>query len=203
MVKKKIGPVFSIIFHPLLMPTLGLLLLLNSGTYLALLDPAAKRAILFVMALGTLIFPLMMLPILYYRKLLTSFQQSTREEQLIPQLIILILYIITFVYFARLPLNGIIHAYVLATAITLLVALILSIWVKFCLHSAAFGGFAGLIIVLIFLYETSLEGILIISFLAWGVTASSRLASGVQRPAEVYGAYLLGFAIMCATLLVY
>ena len=67
---KIVARIVSTLFHPLLMPTLGLLLLLNSGTYLSLLDPAAKRAILFVMALGTLFFPLMMLPVLYYRNLI-------------------------------------------------------------------------------------------------------------------------------------
>jgi hypothetical protein len=200
---KKLARVISFVFHPLLMPTLGLLLLLNSGTYLALLNPAAKRAILFVMALGTLIFPLMMIPILYYRKLLTGLQQSTREERLIPQLVILILYIITFVYFARLPLSRVIHAYALATALTLSGVIILSIWFKICLHSAALGGLAGLIIALIYLYQTPLELILIMVFLAGGLTASSRLATGVQRPAEVYGGYLLGFVVLLLTLLVY
>ncbi|MEN8201261.1 MAG: hypothetical protein ABFS28_01610 [Bacteroidota bacterium] len=200
---KKIGPVISIIFHPLLMPTLGLFLLLNSGTYLSLLDPAAKRALLFVMALGTLLFPLMMIPILYYRKLLNSFQQSSREERLIPHLIILILYIITYIYFARLPLSRVIHGYVLATVLTLSAVLILSIWFKLCLHSAAMGGMAGLIIALIFLYETPLQGVLIIALLAGGLMGSSRLAMGVQRPVEVYGAYLLGFSVLLLTLLAY
>ena len=66
---KKAAPVISYLFHPLIMPSLGLLIILNSGTYLSLLDPAAKRAIMFVMALGTLIFPLMILPVLQYRNL--------------------------------------------------------------------------------------------------------------------------------------
>jgi hypothetical protein len=110
---------FSYLFHPLIMPTLGLLIILNSGTYLSLYDPAAKRAVLFVMALGTLVFPLMMLPILYYRSLVTSYKDASREERLIPQVIILVLYIITFVYFQRLPLNRVIHAYVLSAAVLL------------------------------------------------------------------------------------
>jgi hypothetical protein len=200
---KKIGSVVSIVFHPLLMPTLGLLLLLNSGTYISLLNPAAKRALLFVMALGTLMFPLMMIPILYYRKLLSTFQPNTREERLIPQLIILILYVITFVYFARLPLSRVIQAYVLATALTLAAVLLLSLRIKICMHSAALGGMAGLIFALIFLYETPLQGLLIISLLAGGLTASSRLATGAQRPLEVYGGYLLGFLVLLLTLLVY
>ncbi len=200
---KKIAPVVSILFHPMLMPTLGLLVLLNSGTYISLLDPAAKRAILFVMALGTLFFPLMMMPILYYRNLITSIQNGSREERLISQVIILILYIITFVYFVRLPLSRVIHSYVLATAITLSVVIFLGIWFKISLHTAALGGVAGLIIALIFLYETPLQGMLMIAVLAGGVTASSRLALGVCRSAEVYSGYLVGFGVVLITLLLY
>jgi hypothetical protein len=203
MVMKKIASVVSFLFHPLLMPTLGLLLLLNSGTYISLLDPAAKRALMFVMTLGTLLFPLMMLPILFYRRLLSSFQPSSREERVIPQLIILILYVITYVYFARLPLNKVIHGYVLATALVLAAVLILSIRVKICVHSAALGGMAGLVVALVFLYETPLQGILMIVLLAGGLTASARLATGAQRPAEVYAGYLLGFTVLLTTLLVY
>ena len=197
------APIISILFHPLLMPSVGLFLLLNSGTYVSLLDPAAKRAILFVMALGTLFFPLLMMPILYYRNLISRVQNSSREEQLIFQMIILILYIITFVYFVRLPLSRIIHSYVLATTLTLAVVLLLGIWFRVSLHTAALGGLAGLIIALILLYESPLQGVLLIVIMAGGATASSRLALDVSHSAEVYGGYLVGFGVVFITLLVY
>jgi hypothetical protein len=200
---KKTASVISYIFHPIFMPTLGLLLILNSGTYLALLDPAAKRAILFVMALGTLIFPLIMVPVLYYRNLVSNLQHATREERLIPQLIILILYVITFVYFVRLPLNRVIHAYVLSVSATLFLLLILNIKFKICIHSAALGGLTGLIIALIFLFGTPIQGILILSLLAGGITGSARLAMGANRSIEIYAGYLLGFGVVLTTLLVY
>jgi len=200
---KKAAPVISYIFHPLIMPTLGLFLILNSGTYLSLLDPAAKRAILFVMALGTLIFPLIMVPVLYYRNLVSNLQYATREERLIPQLIILILYIITFIYFARLPLSRVIHAYVLSVTATLFLVFILNFKFKICIHTAALGGLTGLIIALIFLYGTPLQGILMLSLLAGGITGTARLAMEVHRSVEIYAGYLLGFGVVLVTLLVY
>jgi len=200
---KKVARVVSTLFHPLLMPTLGLLLLLNSGTYLSLLDPAAKRALLFVMALGTLFFPLMMLPVLYYRNLITTFQDASREERLVPHLIILILYVITFVYFVRLPLSRVIHAYVLSVSILLFIILLVSLKFKICGHMAALGGISGLIITLILLYETPIQGMLMITLLAAGLTGTARLLMGVQRPVEVYSGYLLGFGVVLTTLFVY
>jgi len=200
---KKIAPVVSYLFHPLIMPSLGLLLLLNSGTYLSLLDPAAKRAIMFVMVLGTLVFPLMMLPILYYRNLVSSYKDATREEQLIPQIIILILYIITFVYFNRLPLSRVIHAYVLSATVVLFLVMLLNLRFHICVHSAALGGMTGLIIALIFLYETPLQGALMLSLLAGGLSGSSRLALGINRGGEVLAGYMLGFLGVLMTILIY
>lgn len=200
---KKIARALSYIFHPLIMPTLGLLLLLNSGTYLSMFDPAVKRAILFVMVLGTLVFPLMMLPILYYRNLVSTFKDATREERLIPQIIILILYIITFVYFNRLPLSRMIHAYVLSTALVLFLVVLLNLRFNICIHSAALGGISGLIIALIYSFGTPMEGILILSLLAGGFSGSSRIALGTTRWWEVLTGYLLGFGVVLLTILIY
>jgi hypothetical protein len=200
---RKLAPFIAYLFHPLIMPSLGLLILLNSGTYLSLLDPAAKRAILFVMVLGTLVFPLMMLPILYYRNLVSSYKDATREERLLPQIIILVLYIITFVYFQRLPLSRVIHAYVLSAALVLLLVMLLNLRFHICIHSAALGGLTGLIIALIFLYQTPLQGVLMLSLLAAGLTGSSRLSMGTNRWWEVLAGYLLGFCLVLATILIY
>ena len=200
---KKAAPIISYLFHPLLMPTLGLLIILNSGTYLSLLDPAAKRAILFVMALGTLVFPLMMLPVLQYRSLvLKGGQELTRVEKLVPQIIILVLYIITYVYFRRLPLSQVIHAYVLSVAGTFFLVILINLKFRISIHAAALGGLTGLIIALIYLYETPLQGFLMLSVFAGGLTGSSRLVQGEQW-SGVLGGYLLGFTLLFLTILLY
>lgn len=200
---KAAARVIRFLFHPLVMPTIGLLLILNSGTYLALLDPAIKRAFLFVMALGTLFFPLMMIPVLYYRNLVASLQDASREERFLPYLIILVLYVITFVYFVRLPLSHFIHGYVLSASILLFLLMLLTFRFRICGHSAAVGGITGLIFVLIFQYETPLFGFLIASILVAGLVGTSRLILGVQRPVEVYTGFLLGIGVVLTTLLVY
>ena len=200
---KKVAPLISYLFHPLLMPSLGLLIILNSGTYLALLDPAAKRAIMFVMALGTLVFPLMLLPVLQYRNLMMKDgQAATRGERLVPQMIILALYIITFVYFKRLPLNQVIHAYVLSVTGTFFLVILVNLRFRVSIHAAALGGLTGLIIALIILYETPLQGMLMLALLAGGITGSSRLAQGDHWGAILSG-FFLGLAVVLFTILVY
>jgi hypothetical protein len=200
---KKAAPIISYLFHPLVIPTLGLLIILNSGTYLSLLDPAAKRAILFVMALGTLVFPMMMLPLFQYRHLvLKNGEALTKQEKNIPQIIILILYIITFIYFKKLPLSHLIHAYVLSVTATFFLVLALNLRFSVSLNTAALGGLTGLIIALIYLYETQLEGLLILVLFAGGLMGTSRLAMG-DRQGEIIWGFLLGFGVVLVTILVY
>lgn len=200
---KKAAPLISYLFHPLIMPSLGLLIILNSGSYLSLLDPAVKRAIVFVMALGTLVFPLMILPVLQYRSLLMKNQQAiSKKEELVPQIIILALYIITFVYFNKLPLSQVIHAYILSVAGTLFLVLVLNLKFRISFHTAALGGMAGLIIALIYLYETPLQGLLMLTLFAGGLTGSARMAQG-DGWGSILGGFLLGFGVVLLTILVY
>ena len=198
---KKLAPIFSYLFHPLIMPSLGLLIIFNSGTYLALLDPAAKRALVFVMALGTLIFPLMMLPVIQYRSLvLRNEQPGSRGERMVPQVIVLVLYIITFVYFKRLPVSKVIHAYALSVTLTMLLLVIVNLKVKVSMHLAALGGICALIIALIFLYQTPLQGFLLLSLLAAGLTGTARMVLG-DRWGELLSGFLLGFMVILITIL--
>jgi hypothetical protein len=200
---KHAAKVVSYLFHPLIMPTLGLLMILNSGTYLALLDPAAKRAILFVMALGTAFFPLMIIPVLHYRNLIGNTGDEIQERWFFPRVIILILYVITFIYFVRLPLSRLIHAYVLSIPVLLFLLMIISLKFKICMHMAALGGITGLVLGLIILYETPLQGMLVMSLAAAGLTGSARMLEGSNRPGGVYSGYLIGLGVVLVTLLVY
>jgi hypothetical protein len=200
---KRVASIISVVFHPLIMPSLGLLLMLNSGSYVSMFDPAAKRAILFVLALGTLVFPLMMIPVFFYRNLVYSQKGHMTEERWVPRLIILILYIITCIYFMRLPLNRMIQGYVLSVTITLSLLVLLNIWLKISTHAAGPGGLVGLIIALIMMFEVPLEGFLLLAILAGGVVGSAKLISGEHRPFEVYAGFMIGFLGVLITLLVY
>jgi hypothetical protein len=145
----------------------------------------------------------MMLPFLQYRNLvMKNGQAATRGERLVPQIIILALYIITFVYFKRLPLSQVIHAYVLSVAGTFFLVILVNLKFRISIHAAALGGLTGLIIALIFLYETPLQGLLMLSLLAGGLTGSSRLAQGDHWGAILSG-FFLGLAVVLFTILVY
>jgi len=189
--------------HPLIFPTLGLLIIFNSGTYLSLLDPAAKKAILSVLALGTLVFPLLMLPILYRRNLITALQSDDRQVRMLMYLLVLVLYVMTFVYFVRLPLSRHIHAYMLSMVLILLLLFVASFRFRVCAHSAGWGAMAGLVLTLVFLFDTPLQLMLMGIFLAGGIIGTLRLWEGLQQPGEVLSGFILGLLVVPATMLLY
>lgn len=205
MMKRFVVRTLSYLSHPLLMPTLGLLLIFNSGSYLSnLLNPQAEKAILFVMALGTLIFPLLVFPVLYQRKIWDKEEGTPGTAgRMLPYLVVLVLYVITLVYFMRLPLNRLIHAFMLSTVIMNAVLFAFSYRHNICIHSAGLGGMAGLVLSLMVIYESPLQIYLAAILLMAGLTGSARLWEGVQKPGEVYSGFILGMAVVPTTLMVY
>jgi len=199
---KNLARTLNHLFHPMLMPVLGLLLILNSGTYLALLDPGAKRVLLMVMGMGTLLFPLFSLPFLHYRRTMAPVQDRM-SERMLPMLVILVLYGITMVYFMRLPLSRLLHAYALSFTLLTLLIFLSEMRFRLCTHMAGLGGMAALVLALMLLYEVPLQGILMLVLLAAGISGSVRLYLGMQNPAEEAGGFLLGFLVIGATLLLY
>lgn len=201
--EKQVARVISIIFHPLLMPSIGMLLLLNSGSYLSLLSPDAKKAVVLIILLSTLIFPISILPVLYYRKLVSDIQIQNREERNLPFLLILILYIVTFIFLKRLPLHTQIHAYALTLPLMVFFLLLTNIKYRISTHMMGVGGITGLIISLIIIFGIPLEFLFIMAVLASGLVCTARIILTDHTVIELYGGYLMGLLITGLTMLFY
>jgi len=201
--EKKVARVISIIFHPLLMPSLGMLLLLNSGSYLSLLSSDAKRAMVMIILLSTLLFPISILPVLYYRKLVSDIQIQKREERTLPFLLILILYILTFIFLKRMPLHTQIHAYALTLPLMVFFLLLANIKFKISTHMMGVGGITGLIISLIIIFGLPLQLLFILAVLVSGLVCTSRIILTDHSGLELYGGYFLGLLVTALTMLIY
>ena len=88
---KKIFTAVSWMFHPILMPFIGILIIL-SFSHLALIPFEGKKAILLIVAITTIFFPLALLPVLYYMRLVTLITIPDRKERLIPMFLSVLFY---------------------------------------------------------------------------------------------------------------
>lgn len=202
-IENSLARIISLLFHPLLMPSLGMLILFNSGTYLALIPPEAKRVILTITFLSTLVFPLSLLPILYFRKLISDLQIDKREERFLPFLLILILYILTFIFIFRLPLHNHIHSYALTFPVMVTVLMIANIRIKVSTHMFGIGGITGLILSLILIFAVPLQAYFVLAILAAGLTGTARKISGDYSSFELLGGFLLGLITTGSVMLIY
>ena len=185
------------------MPSLGFLVLFNSGTYLSYLPFEVKKHILVIVVLCTIIIPLTMIPFFMYQKLIVNIEMNTTRERSIPLMAGLVLYFFCYVLLRRFPIPTPYHAFVFGSAVAVLCTLIISFKWKISAHMTGIGGLAGLVFFLIWSLQIDLQFILILTIVAAGLIGSARLQMKAHDPAQVYTGFMTGLVSVAATMMLY
>lgn len=199
MLKNKIlsntAQVTSIIFHPLLIPTLGFVLLLNSGFYFTLLPWSVKKFMLLTVFLSTCVLPALSILILSMSsKFDLNMEKST--DRILPLLISSIFYYFGYLILRQLPVFQIYNLFLIAAILVQIALLIISLKWKISAHSAAIGGLIGGVSALSFRLQENPVLILSVLILVAGLVATSRLILLKHTNSEVYAGFSLGFMII-------
>ena len=199
---EKTARIISVLFHPIIMPSLGFLLLFNSGTYLAYLPFDYKKMILIMVVLCTFVIPLSMIPFFLYQKMIFDIQLSRSRERYIPLVICFFLYLFCYFLLRRIPIPPDYQAFCLGCALSvLIVLLVISKW-KISLHMVGIGGLAGLIGYMIVHMQINLEFYLILTILAAGLVGTARLILGAHKPFEIYTGFLIGCVVVTSAMFI-
>lgn len=185
----------SIIFHPLLMPTLGLLAILFSGSYLSMMPTQAKTILIIVTAIGTFILPISMVPLYSFFNIIKNVEMEPRENRLFPYLITTIFYFSTYFFLRKFPIPFI-NSFILASAICILANAIINYWWKISSHTTGIGGIIGLLITLTLRLNAEVVTFFIIAIIIAGLIGFARLRLEAHTPKQVYAGYLLGFIVV-------
>ena len=201
--QKKAATFFSYLFHPLIMPTLGIMILMFSGSYSDFIPLQARRMLIMLAALGTFALPALMIPVFILRGSISSATIGERRERLFPLAVTFVFYLLTFLLFMRIPVYRFIHAFMLGTLLSVAMALLVTMRWKISTHLIGLGGLTALIIFISLFMDINLlldfTGLILIA----GVTASSRVYLEAHDQAQVYTGYFAGFVVMLVTLMVY
>jgi hypothetical protein len=198
---QRISKVISYLYHPLLIPTLGMLVLFNSGTYLSYLPFDMKKWLLVIIFLCTCLVPLAFIPILLYRRIIMDAKMDLRKERYVPLALSLILFIFCYYLLRRVSMPHMYHSFLLANLLALLTTLLITIRYKISIHMVGAGGMVALIGYLAFSLQTDLQFYLGISVVLAGLTGTARLVLKAHSPDEIYSGFLTGFAVMLLTLM--
>ncbi len=187
--------IISLVLHPLIIPSAGLLLLFNSGTYLEFLSYQQQRAVFIILLTGTAILPVSIIPLMVLHRMVTSLEMKEHNERVFPLLVTVLFYGFTWYMLRRLNVPGLISIYSITAALMVLVCALISIKWKISLHMSALGALAGTLLAVAFRFNINLQLFLSLVFLGGGLAGWARLRLNEHTPAQVYAGYLGGVAL--------
>jgi membrane-associated phospholipid phosphatase len=185
------------------MPTIGLLVLFNSSTYLSYLPFDAKKVIFLLVVLCTIIIPLSLIPFFLYQKLILNIQLNNRRERFIPMIAGFLLYLFCYYLLKKIPVPPAYHSFILGSAVAVMSAIIMTFIWKISAHMVGIGGLTGLISFLIWSLRVDLQFFLILAIMGAGLIGFARLQLKAHNPAQVYTGFLTGFFSVSLTMLFY
>jgi hypothetical protein len=195
---KKTALFFSIILHPLLMPSAGMLILLFTGSYVSLLPLAARKMILLLFASGTLLLPAFMIPLAYFQR---DQLIKKRDQRNIPLTLTFIFYLLTYILFLKIPVYGFLHSFMLGALSSVFLALIINMRWKISLHMIGLGGLTTFLVIITLTRQVNLFPWVLIALLASGIAGSSRLYLDSHNQSQIYVGFFAGCTVMSACLL--
>jgi membrane-associated phospholipid phosphatase len=193
---KLFSKILSYLFHPMLMPTLGIFFIFHAGTHLSFLPFEVKRLVYIIVFTSSCILPVSLLPLFLQMKVIKSFHMETSRERIVPALAAGIFYFLGYFFLNRLHISQLIESFVLSSLVAILLAVGISFFWKISMHAIAVGGVTGAIIAIMFRYGIDLILLLSVMMLISGLTAMGRLYLNAHSPLQVYVGYLTGFLLV-------
>lgn len=192
--EKRIAKIISIIFHPLLMPTYLITVLMNLNIFFALMIPHdAKWKIIVLVLITSAIFPMIILYGMYRLKLVKSLTVESREERLYPYIATTIFFFLSCYLIWQINISPVYYYCLLGASILALFTLLINIFWKISAHTIAIGGVLGIFIGLQSVLLIDLLWLIVIIIFIGGAIGFARLRAGSHTQAQIYMGYVIGF----------
>jgi membrane-associated phospholipid phosphatase len=191
----KLAKFVSTIFHPVLLPTLGFLLLFTSGFYDSLLTTDAKRFILLVIFFSTATLPLLAVAILAINSKFDMLMPNSRDR-IIPLLFASVFYYIGFILLGKINFIPMFKLYMIASVLLIIALLLISFKWNISIHMAATGALTATFFALSFRAGVNPMNIIIIVVIVSGLVGTARLVLNKNNLLQVAAGYILGFIIL-------
>lgn len=196
---KLLAKFISVVFHPLLFPTYGLLLLVSTNPNRFGHFGNKLHGVWFIIIFSlTFLFPAIWLLMMKRLEMINSLKLETTKERIVPFIATATFYLWTTWMFKsnvnlKIPTDQLIFLMMLGSCFTIFMALLANIALKVSLHTMGAGNLLGLVLPIVHRSPYDLRFVLIALLLIAGVIGAARLILNAHTPREVYLGYLLGF----------
>ena len=194
---RKLALLLSVVFQPLLMPSLVFGLLFFAVPQASSIPESFKERLFYLIVTSTLLIPMVLMLGLRWSGMVKSLHFEEKSDRRTPFILVTLFYLLT-TYFLKekTELDPILWQGM--GIITFSVALLTGItffW-KMSAHMTCIGGVLGVLgILAVYFPSLDLAYLLVATLLLGGLVASARLYLDAHRPAEVYVGLLVGFVI--------
>ncbi len=192
---QRLAKIISIVFHPVLVPTLGMLLLLNSGFYFSMLSWEAKRYILLVIFFTTCILPLLAVSAMAISPRF-DINMPNSTDRVLPQLAASIFYYIGFVLLGKLNLFPVFKLFMVASVLVVIGLMLISMKWKISNHMAAIGAITAVFFALSFRKGLNPVYSVLAVILVSGLIGTARIALKKHNIWQVIAGYAWGFTVL-------
>jgi hypothetical protein len=192
---QKTAKVISFIFHPVILPALGFLLLLNTGLYDFLLSGQAKRYLLLVIFFTTATLPMLSIAMLALNPKF-DFLMRERRDRIMPLLFATVFYYIGFVLLSRIHFLPVFKLFMIASVLLIVALLLISVKWNISIHMAAAGAVTATLFAISFRGGVNPTGALVVMVLVSGITGTAQLLLEKNDLKQLLAGYLLGFIVL-------
>lgn len=195
--------IVSYVFHPVLMPLLGILVIFNSGIYAAEIPFQFKRFVYALVILCYIALPLAFLSALYLFKIVSRITLDQRQERILPLVLTTLSFYLGYYLLSRYSPIKLVNVFLFASVMVVLASLLVSLFWKISLHTTGTGGLVGLLLSLSFIYSADLMLYLSIALVIAGIVGTSRMALRTHSLSQVAGGFILGISVVLTLMLIF
>lgn len=191
-----IARITGYVFHPLLMASIAVIVLFNSGHYLSVVNANIRDVIYSIFIILTFVLPALFIPVLYYFKVISSIETQIKKEKLIPLMSVIIIYALAYYFMQKVSMPAILLKVIAASISSMIVYFIILFFWNISIHLSALGGLLGFVI---YLGINSNLNVLLTGFLVIivsGIVASAQLFLQRHNPAQVYVGFITGLIVV-------
>lgn len=190
----------SVVFQPLLMPTLVFGMMLFAVPEATTIPEEFKFRIFFLIVLSTLLIPMISIIGLRLSGMVKSLHMPERKDRAIPFLLTCVYFMLTlFFLYQKSELDPILWQGMGVISFSVIVLTVVTFFWKMSAHMIGVGGLLAVVFVLGSKFSNfQIVYPLLLVLLLTGSVASSRLYLNAHKPLEVYGGFFMGFLICLA-----
>lgn len=200
---KLVANIVSIVLHPLLMTTYGMMLAL-SFTYLAIYPMVVKLILLGGVFFSTALVPGVFIFLMVKSGAAHDLELTDRRERVVPYLIMISSNLICLFFLYKMMMPFWLLSLMVAATVALVAALCINFFWKISAHLLGIGAVLGAIFGICRLQHVNAWPLFMLGLVLAGLLGTSRILLRKHTPMQAYGGFALGFAFtFVASLLSY